>query len=278
MTIKFLGTGAAEGVPAMFCNCRFCTWAREQGMREVRTRTQVLVDDGLLIDFPPEAYYHSIAHGVDLSSVETLLVTHSHMDHFYAHDFILRGYKYARLGAPVLNIFGNEEVAKVFSECTAREMKPEVAPHICFNQIAPYSIFTASGYRVAALPAEHVCTERALLFYVEREGRGYLHLHDTGNLSDEAVAFLADKGARANVVAYDCTFGEKSGSLSARHMGVSDVCVVRDKLAAAGIIDGGTINVITHFSHNCSPSRANMDDLASRFGFVAAYDGLRIEV
>ena len=156
MTIKFLGTGAAEGVPAMFCNCQFCTWARGQGMREVRTRTQVLVDDGLLIDFPPEAYYHSIAHGVNLSSVETLLVTHSHMDHCYAHDFILRGYKYARLGAPVLNIYGNEEVAKVFSECTAREMKPEVAPHICFNQISPYSIFTASGYRVAALPAERL--------------------------------------------------------------------------------------------------------------------------
>lgn len=278
MKITFLGTGAAEGVPAMFCTCDFCNSVRKAGMSEVRTRTQVMINDDLLIDFPPEAYYHSFSMGVNLSAIKTLLVTHSHMDHFYAHDFILRGYKYARLVEPVLNIYGNDEVKKVYGECTAREMKGEVASHLNFIAIEPYAQFTAGGYKVLAIPARHVRTEQALLYYVEKNGKGYLHLHDTGNVPDEAVAFLAANKARANVVAYDCTFGANGGNLSARHMGMPDVLVIRSKLASAGIADDGSINIITHFSHNCKPYRADMQAMAEEHGFIAAYDGLTITV
>lgn len=278
MKITFLGTGAAEGVPAQFCNCDFCNSVRALGQGEVRTRSQVLIDENLLIDFPPEAYYHSFAFGFNLSRVKTLLVTHSHMDHFYAHDFILRGYKYATLEEDVLTVYGNEEVYKVFRECTAREMKPEVEPHVRFEKISSYSVFTADGCKIIALPAEHTNKEDALLFYVEREGNGYLHLHDTGNLSAQAIRFLKQNGAKANVVAYDCTFGGGSGNLSARHMGIEDASIIRCLLEESGITDGETKNVLTHFSHNCKPYRADMEKLASSRGFLAAHDGMVINV
>ena len=278
MKITFLGTGAAEGVPAMFCSCDFCNAVRRAGRDEVRTRTQILIDSDMLIDFPPEAYYHSFAMGVDLSSVMALLVTHSHMDHFYAHDFILRGYKYARLSEDVLKIYGNKEVQKVFSECTAREMKPQVSPHISFNEIKSFSVFETCGYRVIAIPAEHTKTEDALLYYVERGGRGYLHLHDTGNVSDEAIDFLAKNGARAQAAAYDCTFGGLRGNFTARHMGVEDVAVIRDKLLSAGVIGDSSKNIITHFSHNCRPFKVDMAALAAKYGMLAAYDGFTVEI
>ena len=278
MKIKFLGTGAAEGVPAMFCNCAFCNSVRAAGMSEVRTRSQVLIDDDILIDFPPEAYYHAFAMGVDLSSVAAVLVTHSHMDHFYAHDFILRGYKYAELSRNTFDIFGNAEVLRVFSECTRREMKPQVAPLIRLNEIKSFQEFFVADCRVIALPAEHTAAEDALLFYVERRGRGYLHLHDTGNLRGEAVEFLRKLGARADVVAYDCTFGARAGGLTARHMGLPDVLCVRSALENAGVIGRDAVNVLTHFSHNCRPYRADMDKLAADSGFVAAHDGLTITV
>ncbi len=72
-----------------------------------------MIDGKLCIDFPPEAYSNSLKYGYNFSALQYLLVTHSHMDHFYAHDFILRGYKYAKLAAPVLEIYGNEEVRAV---------------------------------------------------------------------------------------------------------------------------------------------------------------------
>ena len=44
MELQYLGTAAAEGWPALFCDCRICRHARETGGKELRTRTQSLVD------------------------------------------------------------------------------------------------------------------------------------------------------------------------------------------------------------------------------------------
>ena len=106
MKFTYLGTGAAEGVPAMFCSCDTCREVRRRGEGEFHTRSQLLIDGELCIDFPPDAYAHSLKFGVDLSAVKYLLITHSHMDHFYAHDFVLRGYKYAeKLSEPLFGAF-----------------------------------------------------------------------------------------------------------------------------------------------------------------------------
>ena len=51
MKINYLGTGAAERIPGIFCNCKLCKYAREKKGREIRTQTQLIIDDVLLIDF-----------------------------------------------------------------------------------------------------------------------------------------------------------------------------------------------------------------------------------
>lgn len=53
MKIRYLGTTAAEGWPALFCSCSVCTHAREQGGKNLRTRTQAILDGEMLLDFPP---------------------------------------------------------------------------------------------------------------------------------------------------------------------------------------------------------------------------------
>ena len=278
MKIRFLGTGAAEGVPAMFCNCEYCKNIRRLGESEFRTRTQVLIDDALSVDFPPEAYAHSLKFGVSLAELRYLLVTHSHMDHFYAHDFILRGYKYASDYEKTLEIYGNAEVKAVFDECTAREMKPEVAPNILLTQIKPYSELNVGEYRVLTIPAQHSATEDALLFYIERSGKGYLHLHDTGRICDEAFEFLAKKGAKAHLVALDCTFVERAGGEVSRHMGICDDMLMREKLVGYGVTSADTKYIITHFSHNANPTRANLKAVEEKYGVIAAYDGMTVEI
>lgn len=278
MKIKFLGTGAAEGVPAMFCNCDYCKKIRILGEREYRTRTQVLVDDCLCIDFPPEAYVHSLKYGYNLSRLKYLLVTHSHMDHFYAHDFILRGYKYGVLYEDKLEIYGNSEVAKVFAECTAREMKPEVSPHVNFNEITPFCDFEIGGYRVISLPANHSKTEDALLYYIGKNGQGYLHLYDTGRISDRVFDFLAKKGVRVNIVAFDCTFAEHLGGENSRHMGIEDNMLMKYKLSERRIIDAETRIIITHFSHNSNPLKERLSGLEKKYDVTAAYDGFEVEI
>lgn len=278
MKIDFLGTAASEGVPAMFCSCRNCKEIRARGAAEYRTRTQVIIDGIMSVDFPPEAYVHSLRFGVDLSALKYLFVTHSHMDHFYAHDFVLRGYKYAELEEDVLSVYCNEEVASVYGECTRRELKSEVASHISVKVIKPFSEISVGGYRVLALPAQHGTKEDALLYYIEREGKGYLHLYDTGALSEEAVSYLAAKGAKAKLAAFDCTFLDAPYEAGRRHMCIEGMMKVADSLAKADVINEETVKVITHFSHNSNPISERLAKIEKEYGVIAAYDGLSIEI
>ena len=48
MKLQFLGTAAAEGFPALFCQCENCKRARELGGRNIRSRSQALVDGKIL--------------------------------------------------------------------------------------------------------------------------------------------------------------------------------------------------------------------------------------
>lgn len=278
MKIQFLGTAAAEGVPAMFCSCKYCQDIKKSGAKEYRTRSQVVIDGELSIDFPPEAYVHALDYGIDLSALKNLIVTHSHLDHFYAHDFVLRGYKYAELSADILNIYGNDEVEKVYSECTRRELKNDVAAHLRFNKIKAFQSFHVGKYRVIALPAVHGTEEEALLYYVECGEKGYLHLYDTGTLSDEAIDFLAKNSAKAQLAAFDCTFLDAPYEAGRRHMCIEGVSELVKKLKSVGVVDDNTIKVITHFSHNSNPTRSRVSEIAKRYGFVGAYDGLNIEI
>ncbi|MDE7401205.1 MAG: MBL fold metallo-hydrolase [Clostridia bacterium] len=238
----------------------------------------MLIDDDLSVDFPPEAYVHSLSCGVDLSALKYILVTHSHMDHFYAHDFILRGYKYATLSGGSLNIYGNEEVKKVFDECTRREMKEQVASGIYFVIVKPFQVLNFGDYRVLTLPAQHGTAEDALLFYVEKGGKGYLHLCDTGALSDEAISFLVENNARVSLVTFDCTFLDATPKAGTRHMCIEDNMDILRRLKSAGVVGGNTKSVITHFSHNAQPSRERLAKIEQAYPVTAVYDGLTLEV
>lgn len=278
MEIRFLGTSAAEGFPAVFCSCDYCKAVRALGAEEYRTRSQVLIDGCLSVDFPPEAYSNSLKHGFNLGDIKYIFATHSHKDHFYAHDFILRGYKYAKVNEPKLQIYGNAEVRAVFNECTAREMKPQVAPDIEVCVLKPYQKIQAGGYKVLTLPAQHSQTEYCLLYYIERNGKGYLHLYDAGGIEDKAFDFLAENNAKAQAVAIDCTFAEYTAGLHSRHMGIENDMVIKQKLLDCGVIDNNTKIIITHFSHNCNPTRAHVSELEKRYSVTAAYDGMKIEI
>ena len=280
MKLKFLGTGAAEGVPAEFCDCEVCREARRRGEREFRTRSQVLVDGVLSVDFPPDAYCHSLRFGVDFSKLRYLLVTHSHMDHFYAHDFVLRGYKYARgLSAP-LQIYGNGEVKRVFDECTRREMRPDVLPGLPFSVVEPFVPVEFGGYRAVPLRARHARGECALVYLVEGGGRRYLHLTDTCGLPDDSLDFLerylADRGP-VDFAAFDCTFLFRAGGPGARHMGLPDADALRAELCRRGVADGHTACAITHFSHNSAPLSEEVERAGREYGFLPAFDGMEAE-
>ena len=69
MKIKYLGTGAAEGIPAVFCHCGICEYARKQKGKEIRTRSQAIIDDLILIDFGPDTFAHTLRYDIELANL-----------------------------------------------------------------------------------------------------------------------------------------------------------------------------------------------------------------
>ena len=78
MKITFLGTAAAEGFPAFFCNCEYCQTARAIKGKNIRTRHQTLINDDLLIDLPADTYLHALNNGLRFDKVKHLILTHAH--------------------------------------------------------------------------------------------------------------------------------------------------------------------------------------------------------
>ena len=88
MKIKYLGSGASEGFPAMFCTCDNCKRAKLAGGKNIRTRSQTLINNDLLIDFNQDTYAHVVYGGLDLLLVKNIFITHYHEDHLCGHEFI----------------------------------------------------------------------------------------------------------------------------------------------------------------------------------------------
>ena len=244
MKIVYLGTGAAEGIPAIFCRCDFCNRVRE-GKDRARSRAQVLLDGELSIDYPPDAFYHSIACKLVPANIRYLLVTHSHCDHFYAQEFVLRGYKYARELAPV-DIFGNEEVLEVFEESTRREMRGDVRSNIRLHALKAFEPVTFGAWRAVPLKARH-SSKHPFVFLLEKDGKRVLHLTDSGFLPEEDFDFLKREGKQIDLITFDCTFLFDAVSESARHMGLNENKQVFERLRALGLADENTKKVMTHF-------------------------------
>lgn len=275
-TIRYLGTAAAEGLPAVFCNCPTCCAARRKGGKNIRTRSQVLINSDLLIDFPMDSYLHALKYRLDLSAVKYIFVTHSHMDHCYAQDFLMHGEPYAHnMTAPDLVLYGNADVLAVFEEQTRRESKPAIRATITTVELTPYVDIQAGEYLVTPLPAVHTRGENCFVYLIRTDGKAYLHLHDTGILPDAVYDAVAERVGRLDAVSFDCTYGfTRKGP--GRHMGALDAADELQKLAARNLVDDGTIKILTHFSHNGALPHREMARRAKTLGFSVAYDGYQI--
>ena len=273
MKIKYLGTAAAEGVPAMFCKCEICTRARLLGGRNYRSRSQALVNDDLLIDFPADAYMHEIKYGIDYSDIRNCLITHNHDDHFYAKDmhYVEPGLSYIS-DDYCFNVYGSKEIKNVLKK-SVKECKGKLA---C-NEVKPFEPFKVLNYTVTALKATHG-TKYPFIYIIEQDGKRLLYAHDTDIFPKETWDYLIKNKICFNMISLDCTEGNRDKMDYCGHMFFGSNKIVRDKMKENGLIDEKTIMVLNHFSHNGKKSNyTDFAPVAEKEGFIVSYDGMEIE-
>lgn len=275
MEIRYLGTAASEGYPALFCNCKYCVKARAEGGKSIRTRSQAIIDNKILIDFPPDTYMHSLYGKLSLNGVESLLVTHAHSDHYYPEDIINRGGVYAHNQSPTrMTVYGNGTVEAMWKEKADAEGIKDLETNVLFKHANVFEPFlTDTGYNVTAMPALYNRHENCYIYLIEKDGKRLLYAHDTGIFHEEVWDFLKKK--HIDFASLDCNAGKyKEGT---NHMGFPDNRVVIDRLREIGSANDNTIFVANHFSHNCEMTNAEIADRAEKEGMLMSYDGFAVK-
>lgn len=79
ISVTFLGTSDAQGVPRIACTCEVC-----QTKKQVRTRSSLLVtieEETILIDVSPDFRHQFLQYGDPKRLPTHVLITHAHNDH-----------------------------------------------------------------------------------------------------------------------------------------------------------------------------------------------------
>ena len=270
MKLTYLGTAAAEGFPGIFCNCEFCKNARKKGGKNIRTRSQSLINDDLLIDFPPDTYHHFLTNNIEGDRIKYLLITHAHHDHLYVEDFEMRGGAFSHNEREELLsiVAGGTAYAKLLA---LGKRKTELI------KIEPFETLTLGEYEITALPAKHGGGKIGAVNYVIKGDKTVLYLHDTGYPYEETFEFIRQRGFRFDLVSYDCTNVDIPISNEGNHMGIPNDVEVRERLREIGAVTDETVSVINHFSHNANPDHDHLTERASGEGFLVSYDGMSVE-
>ena len=180
MKLTFLGTAAAEGFPAVFCNCRFCREARALGGKNIRTRSQSIINDDLLIDLPADTYHHFLMNGIEGDKIKYLFVTHPHGDHFYPNELQMRyGYFAHDMRAPVLEMFCSGRTAEELERVCG------MPNNVTVTVLEPFQTVVLPEYTVTALPARHI---PGSFIYIIQGEKTILYGHDTGYFYEEVFS------------------------------------------------------------------------------------------
>lgn len=282
MKLTYLGTGAAEGWPAAFCNCANCKEAMRLGGRNIRTRSQALINDDLLIDLPPDTYLHKLAQGLDLTRIRYLFVTHWHMDHFYPQELTIRGAYYSHdMVSETLDIYCAQETKDLFDKISW-EAEKETLDTLHFHILSPFAPVQAGPYTVTPLPANHMHElekdgkPHPYIYLIEQDGKKLLYGHDTGYFYPEVWDFL-EKAGHIDLVSLDGTSVQRMVGDKGGHMGLPDDSRVKERLLQMGVCDENTAFVLNHFSHNGGLCYDHFLPVAEKEGFTVSYDGMSMD-
>lgn len=283
MKIKFLGTAAAEGVPALFCSCPVCEKTRAEGGRSIRSRSQSLINDDLLIDFSADTYHHVLEQGLDLRKVKSLLITHGHDDHLYPFDLVYRSSpvysKFPNGGKDKkpLDIYLTRSSGKLLRKCfNAEKLMIKDRTAVSVHYIKKFETFPSAGYTVTALKADHTGSLDPVFYIISKDGKNVLYAHDTGYFPKQTWDYIENSKIKFDLVSLDCTSAvlEKAYSY---HMGLNACRDVKNRLLENGNATKSTLFCLNHFSHNCGYTYYELCKTAEKDGFIVAFDGLEIE-
>ncbi|WP_010277567.1 MBL fold metallo-hydrolase [Paenibacillus senegalensis] len=278
MKLQYLGTGASEAFPALFCECDVCVRALKAGGKNIKRRSSMLINDKVLIDVSPDLYMQKLEYQLNLAKVESIVVTHADEDHFDVFSLMLRGkpnycqINYAEGGVEQVQVYGNETVEALYKKGVNKKLKG-YQEQLAYHRVNPFQPFTASNMVFTPLLANHRLDEQCYIYMIECEGKRILYANDTDAIDE--INYETIKGKRFDLVSMDCARGILPGD---GHMGLGENRDMKRKLQQYQCVGPQTRYLLTHISHMCGMTHDELQMEAAKYEFEVAYDGLTIEI
>ena len=283
MRLTFLGTAAATALPLPFCRCAACKAARQNGGKDLRARSSLLVNSDLLLDLGPDVFTSAARLGKDLSSLRYLLQTHAHSDHFDAGHLVTRLEEYAARGVQPLTLACSRKTASALCAALNREeagasiLEPswQARLHLHYHAAEPGREFSLGPYRVLPLPSAHDTAGGSLL-YALFDGRSAL-LYATDCLPFDATlwAMLRSFGHPFSCAILDHTYGP--GVHGEGHMNAEQVSKTARLLREHHLLQKDGLVLATHLSHEGNPAHEVLPCWAEPRGYQFQHDGLSVQ-
>lgn len=314
MRAIFAGSGAAEGVPSLWCRCRRCEAVRQSGGRSVRQQTALWIEPCILVDLPPAIDVQLRAVGEDLSRVACLVITHSHADHLYLphlrrragpvpaeagagvqgraeDDGARRRSAAPRMGPlPVLDVVASPAVIGRIREALGDDAERVLALRL--RPALPGEAVEFGAFRFTPVPAHHRVDGDTPYNYViegpaepgrrrasdpDRDGRACIFYGcDTGPPREEAWAVL--RRFRFDAVILDATGGDAEPQAFPYHLTLQGVQDVVQRMRDEGLLRAATRVVLAHIDAHHWPLHDEARARVELLGWELAYDGMCLEV
>ena len=280
MKIKILGSGGGEGYPATFCSCAHCEAARKVRGKSLRSLSQTLINDDLLIDFPLDTAAHAVTYGLNLGKIQNVLITHAHQDHYVPIEVNFRGDQCAHnLKYEKMYFYGPSNLEKIYDAVVSPYgIAPQRRKNVEFVVMEDKKHYEVGKYKITAISAFHAPELGSLNYVIEDGEKSVLYLVDSGYPTEETFAFLQERKQVFDCVIMDATMGVSPPKTYIYHMGFEENKALKNELILRGLTRAKTRFIATHITHNYAETHKKIEKIFQDSGIEVAYDGFEIEV
>ncbi len=284
-----LGTGASEGIPAPFCDCPTCEAARKEGGHWVRTRSDFLIDEENLIDYGPDILNQCIANGINLRKLKNIFLSHSHEDHIFVSELMLRFSCINQIGGKV-NIYGDPKTLEYIERTSHCYVMPDVkyedsrfVQGFEYIPLEAYKTYEIDGMKVTPIYAAHCGYTEGEVGYnyiiTNKQGKTFLYASDTGWYVEKTWEYLKNCGVKLDYAVIECTYGDHElPDYFGGHLDYKNFKWFVERLGEYRLIDFKTPIYVTHLCHLNTLGPKKMIEFFSSWDWniIPGYDGMKI--
>lgn len=269
MRIQILGTAAEQGWPRLFSKSHGSHRSLELGGKHVRSRSSLLIDACLKIDFPADTFHQAVTQQLMLDQVKYLLLTRSSYHNIAPEELSLvlqNGQDLKRISP--LNVFGNTE--------TVAKLKANLGQtSASLFEIQAFQTLSLGNYLVHPIRANNN-GDREPLNYLIRKGKySMLYASDTGIYGEPSFRFL--KYHNLDLVLCGCRYGARQSG-DPYGMGFPEALALKRRFEKEGISQSKTLWYLTQLQHQDNILHEELEALVHPFGFKVAWDGLELDL